>query len=103
MHQTAHVMAVTNEVLPKAPVVVQEYVKEFFKRTEVLGKDCWVAFSGSLKISHDYPHKNRGVAHDNWRRGLWDEIRAFFAANPNHCFDFHVSWDDGCISFRDDD
>jgi hypothetical protein len=98
MHQTAHFVAITDESLAKAPASVQEYVKEFFKRTEVLGKDCWVAFIGSVgQGTATRSHRNRGVAHNHWRRGLWEESRKFLAENPTGSFDFYANWDDGCV------
>jgi hypothetical protein len=93
MHQRAALMAITNESLAKASTSVQKHVKEFFKRTDVFGKDCWVAFNGRVRMSYgSRNHQNGGVADSNW-----EEMGAFKKANPADYFYFHASWDDGCV------
>lgn len=98
MYQHAEFVAITDKGLQVASPAIQEYVREFFRHTHVLGKDAWVAFIGSVRMfDNGGAHKNRGVAISNWRGNLSDEIDAFAKAHPSDAFRFSVGWDDGCV------
>ncbi len=93
MHESANFLAITATILDTAPPEVQEHVKEYYKRENVLGKDCWVAFMGSLRKSWgDFTYRNAGVSNMRWS----DEFKKFVKSNPDDCFEFYASWDSAC-------
>jgi hypothetical protein len=100
MHQNAEFTAIKNEVLVRAPAHVQEYVRKFFKRQQVFGNDCWIAFGAGQNL-RSY-RDNEGIAPGNHRKGLAEEIREL-AENPADGFRFHAVWDDGSIGQCDVD
>ncbi|MFA6519934.1 MAG: hypothetical protein WCT41_03905 [Candidatus Paceibacterota bacterium] len=103
MHKSGDFIAITNSTILKAPVALKKYVRRFFKRKMIFGKDCWVAFRVT-----DIPGANvPGVAPSHsmdvncFTEGLpkgtklYDLIKKL-EKDPRRCFTFCTDWDDGC-------
>jgi hypothetical protein len=99
MHKSSDFIAITNDTLLKAPIALQKYVRRFFRREEIFGKDCWVAFRVL-----DLPDANvQGVAPSHstevncFAEGLpkgtklYDVIKEL-EKNPRSCFSFSAEW-----------
>lgn len=58
------VIIVDPKLLPKAPAAFRQYVKEFFVKKKVLGKECWFAAAVlSMNYNHGVPPKGTAPSH----------------------------------------
>lgn len=119
MYRSAEFMAITEMAVDAGPEVLRKYVTQFFKKTEIFGRRCWIAFctsAGLENIRWREAHKGGGVAptHNMEVDGfsiqglsegasLRDVIKEL-EKDPERCFSFCAGWNDGCIgSIVDDD
>lgn len=109
MYKSACILAVPVEHLQNTPRAFQQYVADYFAKTEIFGQPCLVAFQ-ALSVNHRRIVKGVAPGHSvdlmDYKEGLdgqdlGDWIRN--AAKNGLLWQLWAEWDDGCTGCVLDD
>ena len=102
MYQSASIMVVPLEVLEddSVPKAFKQYVERYFKKQNIFGKECMVAFQ-TLSLS-GLRGSQKGVAPagdiNSFKEGLPEGVGLYdwIDSNKDRIWRFWSTWDDGC-------